>query len=258
MRSRPGKRARTQNKLGIEDNIVSTQRIENFKFKVNCKFKNKKQKEMYSAILNNRITFVRSVAGTGKTFVALMAALEMIKNPDFNINQIVLTKPIVEITSNKGLGALPGDLNEKTSVYFSHFYDNLNKLIGEKSIKFLKEAGYLQECVLNYMRGSTFGSYADDGSPIGKICVFDEAQNCTAKEMKAFISRLGEGTKLVIIGDSDQIDIKLPYGEYCGLDDAIYRLEGISGISLIEFDEDDIVRDPFLIEIMKRYKEDYQ
>ena len=237
------------------DSIRRTQNIDNFKFKINCRFKNKKQKEMYNAILNNRITFVRSVAGTGKTYIALLAALEMIKNPDFNIDQIVLTKPIVEITSNKGLGALPGDLNEKTSVYFSHFYDNLNKLIGEKSIKYLKEAGYLKECVLNYMRGSTFGSYSEDGSPIGNVCIFDEAQNCTAKEMKAFISRMGEGTKLIIIGDSDQIDIKLAYDEYCGLDDAIYKLADLPGISVIEFDEDDIVRDPFLIEIMKRYKE---
>lgn len=228
-----------------------------FRFKVNCKFKNKKQKELFNSIMDNRITFVRGPAGTGKTMLALYAALETIRNPDFRINQIILTKPIVEITSNKGLGALPGDLDEKTNVYFSHFYDNLTKLIGGEAIKFLKEAGLLKEVVLNYIRGITLGRYDVNGDPIGAICIFDEAQNCTVNEMKTFISRMGEGTKLVIMGDSDQIDLRLYEGEKCGLDDVIDRLYGIDMINLIEFTEDEIVRDPFLIEIMKRYKGSY-
>ena len=94
-------------------------------FEINCKFKNEKQKKMYSTIMENRITFVRGTAGTGKTLIALLTALKCLKNPDVNIDQIVLTKPIVEITSTKGLGALPGDINEKTLSYYTHFYDNL-------------------------------------------------------------------------------------------------------------------------------------
>ena len=90
-------------------------------FKVNCKFKNKKQKEMHDTILENRITFVRGAAGTGKTLISLLTALECIKDPSINIDQIVLTKPIVEITSSRGLGALPGDINEKTLSYYTHF-----------------------------------------------------------------------------------------------------------------------------------------
>lgn len=228
-----------------------------FRFKVNCKFKNKKQKELFNSIMDNRITFVRGPAGTGKTILALYAALETIKNPVFGINQIILTKPIVEITSNKGLGALPGDLDEKTNVYFSHFYDNLTKLIGNDAIRFLKDAGFIKEIVLNYIRGITLGRYDVNGDPIGAICILDEAQNTTVAEMKTFISRMGEGTKLVIMGDSEQIDLRLYDNEKCGLDDAIDRLYGIDMINLIEFNEDEIVRDPFLIEIMKRYKGGY-
>ena len=145
-------------------------------------------------------------------------------------------------------------LEEKTDVYFSHFYDNLVKLVGSDTIKFLKEKGFIKEVVLNYIRGATIGRYDEHGNPIGSIVIFDESQNCTISEMKTLISRMGENTKLVILGDSDQIDLRLYEGEKCGLDDAIDRLHGIEMINLIEFNEDEIVRDPFLIEIMKRYK----
>jgi len=222
-------------------------------FKIRSKFKNKKQKEMYNVILNNRITFVRGAAGTGKTFVALLTALECIKNKSINIDQIVLTKPIVEITSSRsGLGALPGDINEKTLSYYTHFYDNLIKLVGSDMTKLLKNNGMIKETVLNFLRGSTFGKWDDNGNPIGSFCIFDEAQNSSIVEMKTFISRMGEESKLVIMGDSDQIDLKLK-GEKCGLDDAWDRLGGLEGIGFVEFSEEDIVRDPFLIEIMKRY-----
>ncbi len=225
-----------------------------FRFKCNCKFKNKKQKELFNSIMENRITFVRGPAGCGKTYLALYAALETIKNPDFSINQIVITKPIIEVTSGKGLGFLPGDLSEKTDVYFAHFYDNMVKIIGNDAVKFLKEAGFVKEVVLNYLRGSTLGRYDEKGNPIGSICLLDESQNVSVHEMKTFISRMGENTKMVIMGDSEQIDLRLYEGEKCGLDDAIDRLHGLNMVNLIEFTEDDIVRDPFLIEIMKRYK----
>lgn len=228
--------------------------VDKYQFKINCRFKNKKQKDMYNSILDNRITFVRGVAGTGKTMIALLAALNVLKNQDMSIDQIVLTKPIVEVARGKGLGALPGDVGEKTMVHFCHFYDNLIKLIGKDATKFLKESGAIQEIVLNYMRGITLGKYDFSGKPVGSICIFDEAQNSSVSEMKTFISRLGENTKLVIMGDSDQVDIKLANGEKNGLDDAIERLYGMDSISFVEFSEDDIVRDPFLVEIMKRYK----
>lgn len=230
---------------------------EELRFKCNCKFKNKKQKDLFNSIMDNRITFVRGPAGCGKTYLALYAALETIKNKDFNINQIIITKPILEVTSSKGLGFLPGDLSEKTDVYFAHFYDNLVKIIGADATKFLKETGLVKEVVLNFLRGTTLGRYDEKGNPIGSICLLDEAQNISVHEMKTFISRIGENTKMVIMGDSEQIDLRLYEGEKCGLDDAIDRLYGIDMINLVEFDEEDIVRDPFLIDIMKRYKGAY-
>jgi phosphate starvation-inducible protein PhoH and related proteins len=226
----------------------------NNSFKINCKFKNKKQKQMYETILNNRITFVRGSAGTGKTLISLLTALECIKNKNININQIVLTKPIVEISTSRGIGAIPGDITEKTLSYYTHFYDTLIKIIGSESTKNLKSNGVIKETILNFLRGSTFGKWDENGKPVGSFCIFDEAQNSSIVEMKTFISRMGEESKLVIMGDSDQIDLKLSKGEKCGLDDAWDRLQGIEGIGFVEFTEDDIVRDPFLIEIMKRYK----
>ena len=230
------------------------EKLKNFNFKINCKFKTKKQKIMYDTIIDNRITFVKGAAGTGKTLVALMAGLDCLKDSSYNIGQIILTKPIVEITSQRGLGSLPGEVSDKILTYYTHFYDNLIKIIGSTQTGYLKSNGFIKETILNYLRGSTFGQYTADGKPVGSFCIFDETQNTTITEMKTFISRMGEASKLVILGDTDQIDLKLNKGEKCGLEDAIERLQDIEGIGFVEFDEDDIVRDPFLVEIMKRYK----
>jgi phosphate starvation-inducible PhoH-like protein len=236
------------------DNHV--EQVSNLNFKINCKFKNKKQKNMYDTILDNRITFVSGSAGTGKTILSLMAGLECVRNSSINISQIVMVKPIVEITSQRnGIGSLPGDLDSKVSLYFTSFYDNIVKIIGSETMKYLKTNGVIKDSVLNYLRGSTFGKYTSEGNPIGSFCIFDEAQNSTRTEMLTFISRMGESSKLVILGDIDQTDLKLPKGEKSGLEDALTRLRGIEGIGFIEFTEDDIVRDPFLIEIIKRYKD---
>lgn len=253
---------RQKSRKSIEEELNLIQEMDNylkdqarsFQYKINCKFKNKKQKDFYNTIMENRITFCTGSAGTGKTLISLMAALECLKNKDLNFGQIILTKPIVEITSQKGLGALPGDINEKTLAYYTHFYDNLIKLVGSYQTKWLKENDFIKETILNYLRGSTFGQYTSDGKAIGSFCIFDESQNCTVTEMKTFISRMGENSKLVILGDIDQIDLKLNKGEKCGLEDAIERLVGVENIGFIEFTEDEIVRDPLLIEIMKRYK----
>jgi phosphate starvation-inducible PhoH-like protein len=215
-------------------------------------FKNDKQKDLYDKILKNRIVFIRGSAGTGKTIISLMAALECLKNTDIHIDKISITKPIVEVS--KSLGALPGDEKEKTGVYFSHFYDNLEKLLGKFFVDKMKSENLIEEVILNYVRGSTFGTYDSQGNPIGKVCILDEAQNTTVGEIKTFISRMGENTKLIICGDSDQIDIKLPKGEVTGFDYCFKNLRDIKNVDFVEFTEDDIVREPMLIEIMKRFK----
>lgn len=225
----------------------------NLNFPINCKFKNKKQRHLADTIKENRITFVTGSPGSGKTFIALKTGLELLKNENYKIGDMMLTTPIIEV-SPKSLGALPGDLSDKILNYFDHFYDNLNKIVGKKPTQFLRLSGIVNDKVVNFMRGTTFGKYDEFNNAIGTYALLDEAQNLTAKEMKTFISRLGENSKMVICGDPEQCDIKLNRGEKNGLVDAIERFKDMDGIGIVEFTEDDIVRDKFLVEIMKRYK----
>lgn len=124
-------------------------------------FKNKKQKELYNKIVDNRVVFIRGSAGTGKTIISLMAALDCIINKKVNINKISLTKPIIEVS--KSLGALPGDEKDKTSIHFIHFYDNIEKILGKTTSDKLRDSGLVTETILNYVRGATFGSYDSKG-----------------------------------------------------------------------------------------------
>jgi phosphate starvation-inducible PhoH-like protein len=223
------------------------------KFKIIPKFKNKKQKELYDIILNNRITIIKGSAGTGKTFVSLMASLECLKNKqDFNIDKVIITKPLVEASNN--MGHLPGTLADKISPYMHSFRSNFKKIIGEEQTNFLLNNDIIKEVPLNFIRGNTIGDSDVEGNNTGHFAILDEAQNATIKDVKLFISRLGEGSKMVIMGDDDQTDLKLNKGEKSGLEDAYDRFQNIKGVGFFEFDEDDIVRDPFLSEIMKRYK----
>jgi phosphate starvation-inducible PhoH-like protein len=244
-----------QNALNEMDDFRADEMREMMKlnYVIRCKFKSKKQKELSETIKNNRITFVTGSPGTGKTFIALKTGLELLKLKDSNIGGMLLTTPIIEV-SPKSIGALPGDLEMKISQYFEHFYDNMNKMIDPKTTLFLKESGIVKDKIVNFIRGATFGDVDEKGEPVGIFCILDEAQNLTKMELKTYISRLGEGSKMVILGDVEQCDIRLPHGEKNALQDAVSRFSDMDGVGLIEFDEDDIVRDPFLIDIMKRYK----
>lgn len=232
----------------------TTNRLKGLNYKIKCKFKNKKQKELSTSIEDNRITFVTGAPGTGKTFVALKTGLELLKDDRVEIGDILLTTPIIEVSS-KSIGALPGDLDSKINNYFSHFYDNIDKIVGNKTLNFLKEDGLINDKIVNFIRGNTFGKMDDMGNPVGTYCILDEAQNLTKMELKTYISRLGENSKMVILGDIEQSDIRTRNGEQNALCDAIDRFSDIEGVGIIEFDEEDIVRDKFLIEIMKRYKD---
>jgi len=226
----------------------------NLNYSIKCKFKSEKQRELSDIIKENRITIVSGSAGTGKSFIALKTALELLKDgAKSGIGDILLSTPIVEISPNS-IGALPGDLSDKTSNYFQHFYDNIEKIVGTSVMKFLKTSGLVNDRIVNFMRGATFGKIDDKGNPIGTICIFDECQNFLPHEVKAIISRLGEKSKIVLLGDLDQCDLKLRKGEINGLQDAVNRFKDLDGVGYFEFTEDDIVRDKFLIEIMKRYK----
>lgn len=222
-------------------------------FKIKCKFRSMKQRELSDIIEANRITIVSGAPGTGKTFIALKTALEMLKDKNNKIGDIILSTPIIEVSRNS-IGALPGDIDDKTYNHFEHFYDNMDKIVGNKITKFLKKSDLVNDKIVNFIRGNTFGKIDEDGEPIGTFCIFDECQNFYPSEIKAIISRLGEESKIILLGDLDQCDLRLKSNEINGLQDAVNRFKNLDGIGYFEFTEDDIVRDKFLINIMKRYK----
>lgn len=190
-----------------------------------------------SSIVCNQLTFGTGPAGTGKTFVASAIAAEMLQNGD--IEKIVITRPAVQIEEDHG--ALPGELDEKFDPYLQPFIDAFEKLMGKSKVEYLRKRKVIDAQPLAYMRGSNF----DDA-----FVILDEAQNCTPKQMKMFLTRICENSRVVVNGDIDQVDIKGP----SGLNDAIHRFDGMKGASVIEFDEDDVVRSGIVREILKRYR----
>lgn len=254
-KSKRNNKQHLQNALNEFEDIKADEMRELLKlnFRIKSKFKSKKQKELSESIIKNRIVFVTGSPGTGKSYIALKTGLEILKNDKYKIGDMLLTTPIIEV-SPKSIGALPGDLDMKIYQYFQHFYDNIDKLVGRDITKFLRGSGIINDRIVNFIRGATFGKTDDDNNPIGTFCIMDEAQNLTKSEMKAYISRLGENSKMVILGDLDQCDLNLKSNEKNALEDAIDRLKDIEGVGYVEFTDDEIVRDPFLIDIMKAYR----
>jgi len=218
------------------------ERALNFSFSPNLKLKNEKQRDLINKIHDNEITFIAGPAGTGKTFIALKAALEVLKK-EKTIDYILITKPIVE--AGESIGFLPGKVGEKIDPYMHSFESNFKKLIGTASTKALFENEVIKSVPLAYMRGATFQD---------SIAILDEAQNTTITGLKLFLSRKGEGSKLIVIGDIDQTDLRLRDNDKNALQDAFVRFQGLKGVAFMEFTEDDIVRSTILIELMKRYK----
>jgi phosphate starvation-inducible protein PhoH len=205
----------------------------------------KKQAQCIMVDHDSRLYLTRDFIVTHNTFIALKAALEVLQDDGNDINKITLTKPIVE--AGESIGFLPGDADEKTQPYMKSFEDNIKELIGKEATRNMIAAGVIEAMPLSFIRGNTFRR---------SISILDEAQNTTPMAMKLFLSRIGETSKMVIIGDTDQTDLMLRNNEIHGLEDAFRRFEkkGLKGIGFFEFTEDDIVRSKILIELMKCYK----
>lgn len=207
------------------------------------KFVGKKECQCIMVDHDSSLYITRNFIVTHNTFIALKAALEVLKKDTNPIDTILLTKPIVE--AGESIGFLPGDVNEKTDPYMKSFQSNIEKLVGKKSAIELIANGIVKSNPIPFMRGDTFSK---------SIAIIDEAQNTTKTAFKLIISRIGNDSKMVILGDSDQTDLIFKGNEKHGLEDAFERLQGVKGIAFVEFTEDDIVRSEILIEIMKRYK----
>ena len=197
------------------------------------------QKEYYYALKNNDVVFGIGPAGTGKTYLAVVFAVDALKNN--LVKKIVLTRPAVEAGEN--LGFLPGDLKEKVDPYLRPLYDALHDVLGADHTERLMERGIIEIAPLAYMRGRTL----DDA-----YVILDEAQNTTPAQMKMFLTRLGFNSKMIITGDVTQID--LPRGVESGLVRAMDILNNVKGISFIHLTAMDVVRHPVVQRIIERYE----
>ncbi|MHC5249096.1 PhoH family protein [Enterococcus sp. LJL120] len=205
------------------------------------RIKNLGQKRYLEAVKHHDVVFGIGPAGTGKTFLAVVMAIAALKKGE--VQRIILTRPAVEAGEN--LGFLPGDLKEKVDPYLRPVYDALYQIFGTDHTNRLMERGVIEIAPLAYMRGRTL----DDA-----FVILDEAQNTTIAQMKMFLTRLGFNSKMIINGDTSQVD--LPRGVTSGLMHAERTLRNIKKIDFINFDSSDVVRHPVVAEIIDAYEKD--
>ena len=197
------------------------------------------QRDYINAIQNNTVTLGVGPAGTGKTYLAVAAAVKAFREK--KVNRIILTRPAIE--AGEKLGFLPGDLQSKVDPYLRPLYDGLYDMIGPEAFQRYMERGTLEVAPLAYMRGRTL----DDS-----FIILDEAQNTTPEQMKMFLTRLGFNSKAVITGDITQID--LPDGKSSGLRDAMRVLDGIEDVAMCMLSSKDVVRHVLVQRIINAYE----
>ena len=231
--------------LGIKDIDVflKSKKIEKDKFLIKTKNKkiyarSKNQEKFVDAINNNDLVFGVGPAGTGKTYLAVAAAVQSLINNQ--ISRIILSRPAVE--AGERLGFLPGDLKEKIDPYLRPLYDALNDLMPKKILESNMDNGIIEIAPLAFMRGRTLEN---------AFIILDEAQNTTNMQMKMFVTRLGRNSKMVILGDITQID--LPAGSSSGLKEILKLVPKDEGIDIVNFQNKDIVRHRLVDKIVKAY-----
>ena len=198
------------------------------------------QKTYVDAIKKNTVVFGVGPAGTGKTYLAVCMAVSAFKSK--LVEKIILTRPAVE--AGEKLGFLPGDLHEKVDPYLRPLYDALQELLGLETYAKLMERGAIEVAPLAYMRGRTLSN---------AYIILDEAQNTTKEQMKMFLTRMGEGSKMVVTGDVTQIDLD---GKASGLVHATSILDGVEGVAVCKLTAKDVVRHPMVMRIIRAYEQD--
>lgn len=196
------------------------------------------QKKYVAALKRNTVVFGVGPAGTGKTYLAVAMAVLAFKNKE--VEKIILTRPAVE--AGEKLGFLPGDLQNKVDPYLRPLYDALYDFLGAENFHQLMERGAIEVAPLAYMRGRTLND---------AYIILDEAQNCTCEQMKMFLTRFGEGSRVVVTGDITQID--LPRERKSGLIHALDVLEGVEGVNQVYLTHKDVVRHEMVQRIIKAY-----
>ena len=199
----------------------------------------KNQIKLVEAYGKSDLVFALGPAGTGKTYTAIALAVRALKNRE--VKKLILTRPAVE--AGERLGFLPGDMREKLDPYLQPLYDALRDMIPPKRLADLMEEGIIQIAPLAFMRGRTLES---------AFVILDEAQNTTMGQLKMFLTRMGNNSKFIVTGDATQID--LPKKSDSGLKKGIALVENLKGVSVINFDREDIVRHPLVSQIVMAFE----
>lgn len=198
-----------------------------------------KQAEFIKALQQKALVFGIGPAGTGKTYLAIAHALSLVLSK--KVQKIILTRPVVE--AGESLGFLPGDLEQKISPYLRPLYDAIENLVPVDIIRKMEESRMIEIAPLAYMRGRSLND---------AIIILDEAQNTSIEQMKMFLTRMGENSKIIVTGDPSQIDRY--YREPSGLVDAIQKLSSIDEIGVVEFHNQDVVRNSLVKKIVQAYE----
>jgi phosphate starvation-inducible PhoH-like protein len=196
------------------------------------------QRALVNAIEHNTLSFAIGPAGTGKTFLAIVMAVRALKARE--VSRIVLSRPAVE--AGEKLGFLPGDLKEKVDPYLRPLYDALQEMLDDGTTQKYLERGTVEVAPLAYMRGRTLSD---------AFVILDEAQNTSHEQLKMFLTRLGQGSKMVVTGDETQID--LPRGMRSGIHDVERLFTGMEDVGIVRLDETDVVRHPLVGSIVQAY-----
>ena len=203
------------------------------------KAKTVNQQKLVDQVKINDLVFALGPAGTGKTFISVALAVRALKNK--HVKKIIITRPAVEAGEN--LGFLPGDLKEKIDPYLRPIYDALNDMIPFEKLQYYMEREIIEIAPLAYMRGRTLNN---------AFILLDEAQNTTPMQMKMFLTRMGPDSKMIVTGDTSQID--LPRNQRSGLKEAVRILYDVKGIGIVELSEKDVVRHKLVRDIIEAYQ----
>lgn len=238
------KQTQSQNQDEPKRNLSKKELItEIIKKKTKEKFLSENQRKYYNILTEKQITICSGPAGVGKSYIAMKAAIDLLSDPTTPYEKIIIVRPAVE--AEEKLGSLPGNVEEKLDPYIFPSYYLMNKIIGKEAREKLKDIDVIEVFALAYMRGMNIDN---------SILIFEESQNSTPNQMKLLLTRIGFNSKFFISGDLEQFDRHKDKTQ-TGLWDALKKFRDMDDVGVFEFNPEDVVRNPLISKILKRYEE---